>query len=211
MKELDYGLSILSTSEKNRVLRFRQWRDVQASLLGKLMLIEGAKNFSEFDYFQKISHSQFRKPYFKDSKLEYNISHSGEFVVCAISNESPVGIDIEEIKDVDIAEYAFLMSDAEMQYIMEGEDPMLNFYSIWTKKEAVMKADGRGLNIPLRNVVIDGESANVEGTKWALTTIALSKFYSVHLATRVGCSRSCELKKYTMMCSRVQTTLTDVF
>jgi len=74
-------------------------------------------------------------------------------VACAVA-DSPVGIDIEPLKPVDYKlaesfcakeEYLFLQQQPE-------ETRLKHFYHFWTSKESYVKADGRGLSLPLASV-----------------------------------------------------------
>ena len=71
----------------------------------------------------------------------FNLSHSNGIVVLAISNERNIGIDIEEIKPFNEDVKARIVNKKEKSYIQND----LNFYEIWTAKEAILKMDGCGL------------------------------------------------------------------
>lgn len=78
--------------------------------------------------------------------LEFNVSHSGNLLLIAVSNY-PIGIDIELInKDFDF-EYILknCFSEKEIAYINNCSDHFLGFYTLWTRKEALLKATGEGL------------------------------------------------------------------
>ena len=100
---------------------------------------------------------KFGKPYFEDTDIHFNISHSGCYVIAAVSDED-IGIDIQKIKSDKhrIAEKNFLPS--ECAYINEIEDEKINqqrFCEIWTIKEAYLKNIGIGLRKPLNSFEID--------------------------------------------------------
>ncbi len=96
------------------------------------------------------------KPYFVNSDLKFNLSHSGRFVVAAVSDYE-VGIDIQK-KKADkhrIAEKNFLQG--ECAYINAGandEERHQRFCEIWTLKEAYLKNIGMGLRKPLNSFEI---------------------------------------------------------
>ena len=100
---------------------------------------------------------KFGKPYFEDTDIHFNISHSGCYLFAAVSDED-IGIDIQKIKSDKhrIAEKNFLPS--ECAYINEIEDEKINqqrFCEIWTIKEAYLKNIGIGLRKPLNSFEID--------------------------------------------------------
>ena len=84
--------------------------------------------------------TKFSKP-IRDDKY-FNISHSGKFVLLALA-DYPIGIDVEQIKDYKDEVAKFVCSETEYKKIKDNE----SFFRIWTSKEALAKADGRGLTI----------------------------------------------------------------
>lgn len=93
-----------------------------------------------------LKKNQYGKLYIdKFDILKFNISHSGDYVVCTYgSGES--GVDIEKnINSMDIAKRFF--TEREYQMISAGYPNM--FTRIWTLKEAYVKERGMGLSIPL--------------------------------------------------------------
>lgn len=82
--------------------------------------------------------------------LCFNLSHSGEMVVCAIS-EKPVGCDIELIKDAPKRVAGKSFSDEEKEHLQQfsGDEYNREFFRIWTKKESYLKMTGKGIRVPL--------------------------------------------------------------
>lgn len=86
------------------------------------------------------------------SNIKFNYSHSGDWIVCAVS-EVPVGVDVERIKEIDmaIAERFFSKSEYDDLMKLEGDKQLNYFYDLWTLKESYIKWDGRGLSISLQD------------------------------------------------------------
>jgi 4'-phosphopantetheinyl transferase len=85
------------------------------------------------------------KPYAENCALEFNLSHSGKWLVCAVGDQ-PLGVDIEAIKprNLRIAERFFTQREQEF-LAPDQEDALLRFLQIWTAKEAYFKALGTGI------------------------------------------------------------------
>ena len=87
-----------------------------------------------------------RKPYFEDLPLHFSLSHVKSLAIAALC-DSDIGVDAEwidsERRTSDIARRFF--SDAERRAIECADDPLLAFYSLWTKKEAYAKLTGKGI------------------------------------------------------------------
>jgi 4'-phosphopantetheinyl transferase len=91
-----------------------------------------------------------KKPYIHQQNLKYNVSHSGDWVLIAISN-TEVGIDTEEI-DLSFS-YKEILADNfskdEINYIAH-QDSVNSFFLLWTRKEALTKATAIGLDDNLK-------------------------------------------------------------
>ena len=161
-----------------------RWQDAHSSLIGKLLLIEGLKKYG-YDHtrLQDIRYSKYDRPYLDD--LEFNISHSGQYVLCALSNNAKIGVDVEEVRPIDFNDFDRQFTKAEWDVIHSFADPLHGFYNMWTKKEAIVKADGKGLNIPLEDIIVNDLIAQVYGVEWYLKPIPIDGKYLVHLAANV--------------------------
>ena len=103
-----------------------------------------------FDY--EISYNPQGKPYFLSHReIFFNISHSSNYVVCAVGNR-PVGIDIEGGRKgrQNLAKRFFDESEAEWIEECESDE---RFFRIWTLKEAYGKATGQGVLDILSKIV----------------------------------------------------------
>lgn len=158
----------VSTEKKSKIERFTLKKDKIRALIGELLIktiiTETFGITSKNIIFNK---NEFCKPYLKNyESFNFNISHSGEYVVCAI-DDKPIGIDIEQIKHIeykDIAERFF--STSELEYIIKADlcNKLKKFYEIWTLKESYIKCCGMGLSMPLNTFSIDlsgGETIRV--------------------------------------------------
>jgi 4'-phosphopantetheinyl transferase len=167
-----------------RIRRFRRWEDAHASLYGRLMLRKGLHDLGINRTLADIQYSPYQRPYFAGTPVDFSIAHSGNRVVCAISTEGPIGADIEEIKPLDIHTYQSQFQAAEWSAIISSPDVYRRFFGYWTQKEAAIKADGRGLAIPLSRVAIVKSMIFVEGTRYFSREIPVSDSCVCHIATR---------------------------
>jgi 4'-phosphopantetheinyl transferase len=85
----------------------------------------------------------------KHPEIHFNISHSGERCLLAARLGCPVGIDIEEVRDlpgaVDIARRHFTRAEADALARLEGDARRNAFFALWTHKEAAVKTLGASL------------------------------------------------------------------
>ncbi|MFD3156840.1 4'-phosphopantetheinyl transferase family protein [Haloimpatiens sp. FM7330] len=105
-----------------------------------------------------ISYNYYGKPYIDDKyKLEFNISHSEEYIAIAFC-KNKVGIDVEFMKkDIDYLEIVkSYFDEEEFKQLMKlnDNDRLLCFYQLWVAKESYIKAIGYGLSYSIKKVVI---------------------------------------------------------
>jgi len=95
----------------------------------------------------ELIYNEYGKPYLKDNKLFFNISHSKDIIVIAISDKE-IGIDIQHIT---YKVNALYKSYTEEEIKLVGNDKYL-FTEMWVMKEAYVKMLGKGLSYGLKNV-----------------------------------------------------------
>ena len=167
-----------------KVKRYRRWQDAQAHLVGRLLLLEGLRAFGVHrDAIPVLRYSAFERPYL-DHAPDFSIAHSGEYVLCVLSDQGRVGVDIEKIRPIALEDMQLSFSKREWAAITTSEHPTERLFHYWTQKEAIMKADGRGMLIAER-ISIEGNQASVEGSTWHLEKLATDKGYCAHLASAV--------------------------
>lgn len=131
-----------------------------------------------------------------DGRLWFNMSHSDESALFAVTWGREVGVDIERIRpDVAagrIAERFFASGEvAALRSLPESEQPKA-FFRCWTRKEAYLKATGRGLSLPLRQFevsVAPGQPAALlsagddpeEAARWSLRDLDVGSDFAAAL------------------------------
>jgi 4'-phosphopantetheinyl transferase len=87
--------------------------------------------------------------------ITFNMSHSNEAALFAVTRRSALGVDIElvnrEIRFAEIARGFFSATEVRCLEMLPPGERADAFFSCWTRKEAYIKAVGEGLSIPLRN------------------------------------------------------------
>lgn len=172
---LKYYLEFLPQTFKEEVLKYRRWDDRYNCLFGKLMVYMGSHLFGYKTFkFEKILKDTYGKPYMVDSDFNFNISHSGNTVVCVFSKQE-IGVDIEEINDIEFDLFEDVFTAQELSDIRsQGLD---KFYEYWTKKESVIKAIGKGMSIPLTEIEINKESTTYENDIWYTKSFKVANKY----------------------------------
>lgn len=150
--ELTSLLTYVSDESQKRILQFFHLADAYRTLVGELLIKhvlykQTGKRVKDIT----IGKNAYGKPYFPDyPSIQFNISHSGDFVVCAV-NDQQVGIDVEKVKAFDLCMAKQLFTEFEYWEILAAENKSLACYDFWTMKESYVKALGKGLAIPLHS------------------------------------------------------------
>ncbi|MFD2588179.1 4'-phosphopantetheinyl transferase family protein [Croceitalea marina] len=170
---------------QNRLGKFRRWEDAQATMLGR-QLLKYALNLV-YNYqlaYDEISYTKFSKPYLlQNNEIQFNISHSGLRVLCAIGKEE-IGLDIEKINEkINIVDFRNHMTNFEYQKIASSKNHLKEFYNWWTQKEAVIKLLGQGLSIPLNSFGIKKFISYVGERKISISTLDIDNEYCSSMAT----------------------------
>lgn len=165
---VERNMVFLDETRKRKVNQCRNLGDKRRSLLAGFLIQEGAKDWMwEESGLQKESaplslsygFSEYGKPYLRGGMdLHFNLSHSGNCIVCAFSDEE-IGIDIQmhRKRQGDIVRRFFSREDKELLEKMAeggmGSDEA--FYCMWTVKESYMKLTGEGMRQGLDASVIE--------------------------------------------------------
>ena len=172
----------LSALPAARRAQLERWPDSGArhrSLLGSRLLREGLLRLGQpADVLRRLSYTTYGKPTI-DLPVDFSLSHCAGRILCALSTRGPVGVDIEQIRELTGAEFRLYLTGQER--IWAGDSPE-RFFSLWTRKEAVVKAAcTRGL-AELCSVRIDGDRATVAGRSWYTAALRVDQGYAAHIA-----------------------------
>ncbi|RMZ58771.1 4-phosphopantetheinyl transferase [Chryseobacterium nematophagum] len=175
--------STICTEEFNaKILKYRRWQDAQLSLLGRILLKYGLNQYFSINDFE-IDRTSNHKPILKNQNVHFNISHAGNLVVCGISKFS-IGIDIESINPkINYTDFKSQMTPNEFNKIHFSEDKVRSFFTYWTAKEAIIKAQGKGLLIPLQSFEVFQNQTLIEKEKFYLKEIFIHKEYQCCIAS----------------------------
>jgi len=185
--EEDKFLQLLSTIPKKfhpKILAYKQREDRMLRLMGKLLLIESFNQLGiESDtlmnhYLENVDGKpSVNLPFY------FNLSYSKGIAVCVVSDEGKVGIDIEYITPIsDINLYKDYFSDKEWQGIMGDKMSPLLFYEYWTRKEALLKAAGKGLKDDLSTIEVINDEVIVYNIKYNINSVNIAADYICNVA-----------------------------
>lgn len=147
-KELDS----IPLIRKKEILKKSDIKDRKRSLAGDILTrkyLSKLYNISEEKI--EIRKGEKGKPYVLNLPAHFNVSHSGDYTVVAISDR-PIGIDLEIIRDFSAILAKKYFNEDELKYISGNFSSRKKslmqrcFYEIWTAKEAYLKYIGKGIS-----------------------------------------------------------------
>ncbi|WP_396126624.1 4'-phosphopantetheinyl transferase family protein [Amycolatopsis sp. FBCC-B4732] len=155
-------LRLLDEVEQDRFGAYRQDADKRRFLTGRVLAKTVAAErlgltpeTVKFDATCEDCGKPHGRPRVPGADLTLSISHSGDLIGLAATPSVPVGLDVETANrraDDGLIEYALSPAEAAHLAGLAPDEKAAAFFVYWTRKEAVMKATGKGLRIPLQSI-----------------------------------------------------------
>ena len=125
-------LEKVNDQQKEKALRYKNELDQVRSLASSYLINKLSK--------EPLLFNDMGKPFFEKGPY-FNVSHSGQYIVMAVSNKD-IGVDIEENKEIDVSPLIRIFNEAEAKMIKEHAD----FYYLWCAKESLIKCIGSSIS-----------------------------------------------------------------
>jgi 4'-phosphopantetheinyl transferase len=131
------------------------------------------------------------------SPLYFNLSHTQGLAICAFTHICELGIDIEYMRtNLDyeqIAAYVFSPQEQAVLSRLTDQSQAHAFFNAWTRKEAYIKARGKGLSLPLDlfdvtlhpdepSALLETREADQDASAWSMYDLAVPSGYKAALA-----------------------------
>lgn len=164
-------LDLLDTAEQQRSASFISQKNhfvfIAAHALKRLALTTVLQESRPKDL--RFVYDQYGKPsLFRNTPYSFNLSHTTDFVALALSPGGAVGIDIErsnpEVMTSELA--ASIFTHEECTTLAKSDKWIDSFSILWTAKEAVMKAEGKGLRLSPESIYIDQSYGFSPSGRW---------------------------------------------
>ena len=197
---LDSFRQTLAPDEQIRADRFRLKKHRDRFIIGRgvLRTILGMYLDRHPDQF-RFRYTRYGKPELtaEEGALSFNLSHSRDLALYAVTQEREIGVDVEFIREdinlLGIAKRFFSEREyAQLQALPESSQ-LQTFFDCWTRKEAFIKAKGEGFSLPLHQFdvsITPGRPAALlraawnpdEAALWSLNSLAPATGYAAALA-----------------------------
>lgn len=176
--------AVLSAAESIRAARFHFERDRQRYIAGRGILRHILAGYLDTDPADvRLATGRYGKPELDGcaTSLRFNLSHSDDLMLLAITHAREIGVDVEFMKEnvpfETLADHYFTPEDAWDLRLLPADKRAWKFYDVWTCTEARLKASGVGLSFGPRIVQPD---------RWALLKLTPAPGYAAALAVEGG-------------------------
>lgn len=120
---------------------------------------------------QKINflYGRYNKPFvnYKTVKLNFNISHSDQYLLIGVNSKYEIGVDIETVRSIskrkiDLFDSYFSKNELILFNRKSYDQKVRMFHRIWVQKEAISKALGYGLNMDFSQIDLSESELNIQ-------------------------------------------------
>ncbi len=189
--EADTCRALLTDAELERAAKFHRPEDRSRFVLSRGLLRRILAGYLDTPPAQlAFKRNENGKPFLEKNELEFNVSHSHDRLLIAVTAGRPVGVDIERRREglrmAAITSRWF--SPQERSFFQGLDNPPVGFFDIWAKKEAYVKAIGTGIFKKLSSfsVPTGGHPGTAEvgsDPEWFFQTLEIDPAYAAAIVS----------------------------
>ncbi|MCK5540939.1 MAG: 4'-phosphopantetheinyl transferase superfamily protein [Deltaproteobacteria bacterium] len=167
-EHLACGMSWLPVALHPEINRYHRLEDRLARLTARLLIrktlqVLGLSRESTLDDWHKSPHG---RPFLLNSYADISISHANPWVVSAVGLKCRIGIDVEIFRPFELDALIPYLTATEVGRIQKSSRPEVEALHCWSKREAILKADGRGLLAPEATIRDIAAARTPAGEAW---------------------------------------------
>ncbi len=167
-----------------QMLQYKKLDDQARFAAGRYLLFHALREAGQPEALQELTTDAFGRSFIPNMP-DFNISHSGNWVGLAWRPSARIGLDIELKRALDPSAFTKQFSPSEMQAMLASPNPLEAFFKNWTRKEAAMKAEGRGMRIALHSIRLAKHGARIDGDErfWYYRPITIDEGHACHVCS----------------------------
>jgi len=176
--DLDKLRSLLTVPEAERADRYVFEADRRRSIAARgLLRLQLGRYLGVDPKHVSLYSGRFGKPSVS-APIEFNVTHSDDYVAFAFASRSRVGIDIQKIENdkdiVELSKRCLTVGELDELRLLPQEQRTAAFYLLWSRKEAFLKGTGFGLTRSMQDVEVSmsrGRGSLLLGVAWDQTEV----------------------------------------
>ena len=166
--DLRAALGEISEQRRQQALAFKFELGQRQCVLAYQLLKQGLREAYGITENPIFAYNEHGKPSIVGHpEIHFNLSHCKEAVACVIDS-SPVGVDVESIREYKDGLASYTMNEAELEEIAQASDTAAAFIRLWTMKEATVKLTGTGITDDIKGLIDTG--------RYRYTTVSKQKY-----------------------------------
>lgn len=167
------ALKCLPDFMQEDILKFKNELDRITRIAARLLVRKGLQDFGILDksILDGWTISDSGKPKIKEGFIDFSISHSGHYAIAAVAVGLQVGIDIETYRSIDREYFKKYFTDEENKLVNESDNPSKTCIDLWAMREAVLKANGTGLNTDIDSIRNYKNYKTPDGDNWQVVPV----------------------------------------
>lgn len=174
---LQAGLTKIPQRVHGEITRFKRLQDrlarlVARRLVSKALDASGLGWFSDLNCWQKDPRG---RPFLDGCMADISISHSSPWAVAALVVSSRVGVDVESFVPLELDSFRDYLTEVELEDIANASDPARKVIECWALREAILKADGRGLLVSKEEIRDIHSMESSRGGQWHVHSIEIGR------------------------------------
>ncbi len=182
--EMERALALLPQALRREVSRYRRpadrWMRLAARLLLKRVLAEsGLARLRGLETWRRGEHG---RPFLAGAGADLSLSHTRGLAASAVGRGCRVGVDVEALEPVEPEDFRPYLSPLEWRQVQASPRPGELVVRMWSRREAVLKADGRGLLAPEDELRRLGRGDEAGGVRWRVEELVTGDGWCGYLA-----------------------------
>ena len=164
LEKISFPEELFSAQRREKIAKLKREQDKRLSACAELLLIYALRQQEDaFSLPLSIRVDERSKPALLDSPWQFNLSHSGDYAVCALS-DAPVGVDIETFRVRELLHPERMLHPDEaklLAFISNSNEKKKYFYECWVAKESYLKNLGIGLIVRPRDFMVSEDTLKI--------------------------------------------------
>lgn len=170
--DLDAIRSLVPPEPGRFAEKYRRPDDQLRSLVSKVLLLRALELFGVSGPYRYTAENNKSKPFLKGVKnFSFNLTHSADMVICAASDGVELGVDVEQVRPAPEIVHRGVFTQNELDHIARKANDPQAYLRLWTRKEALSKADGRGMGLEFRETDVTENAVEVGDRRYTVVDI----------------------------------------
>lgn len=152
------AMAMISADRKKKIEKLKAVQPARLSLGAGILLRLAMERCGCLEKIDAVSYGKYGKPFLRNINFYFSLTHSDEYAVCAYA-DFPVGADLQKTKSKPPKHTKKIFSKEENAFFssLDEKQKAELFFQLWTRKESLLKWDGRGLHLPMSEISLISE------------------------------------------------------